>query len=753
MRKSEILRLLIAAVAVAGLATMMALMGPPTKDLGTAAIDGDLWQIRRNIAWCGGPDRKESVSFALFEAMTHEQWDACKLLIESGADVTQQERVYYENGRTALHYAAGVGRTDLVNMLIAHGADVNATAGFGATPLHDAALAGRNGAVEALLAHGAKIDAFCCYANEGTPLYLAVKAGWTDTADLLLAKGASVNAVGNNGLTLLDLAVWNNDLRVAEWLVSKGADLSPKTPDVWAPLQVAAWNETKPEMVALLLARGAKIDIFSACGLGRVDRVRELLDGDPKLADARTSSDKLSPLDCAYRKRHADVARLLIERGEKADLSTAAWLGMHDKVAAILDDGSDVLYSSACAKAMDEAAASGHVKVVEVMLSRGFKLRENSRSLIWAAEAKQTVVVKLLLAKGADVNGGTTTALHWAAHNGDIEMAKLLLAHGADVNATEQPESDKTPLDRAVAGGHKEMVKLLIKAGAELRKDVDYSGCSLDLFLEQWLAKGRDRKSLDAALAVAVEQHKPDDVKKLLDLGADVNARDNWHRWPLWFADAKTTELLLSRGAKVDYRSACRLGMADRVEAFVSAHPELIDIGERGESYDGEQPLLFAIGGGYADIVKMLLARGAKPTSAALERAVAAGGKDIVAILLDAGADFGPVATRGQSPLEQAPDAVRGEIASMIQAERAKREQARAGQSGPMSQEKFARVCLLGLWLPMCLGLAVHQWRVLRQARKFERRRGVYWSIITACRVFFLVFFLLAGALLALSCR
>jgi ankyrin repeat protein len=57
----------------------------------------------------------------------------------------------------------------------------------GATPLHDAALGGYAGVTELLLAHGAEINAVG--ASGSTPLYQATAWGRLEVVDLLLRKG------------------------------------------------------------------------------------------------------------------------------------------------------------------------------------------------------------------------------------------------------------------------------------------------------------------------------------------------------------------------------------------------------------------------------------------------------------------------------------------------------------------------------------------------------------------------------------
>jgi ankyrin repeat protein len=56
-----------------------------------------------------------------------------------------------------------------------------------------------------------------------------------------------------------------------------------------------------------------------------------------------------------------------------------------------------------------------------------------------------------------------------AAARGDLEAVRALIEAGVDVNAKE-PMMGLTALEAAKVGGHKDIVELLRKAGAEEKK-------------------------------------------------------------------------------------------------------------------------------------------------------------------------------------------------------------------------------------------------------------------------------------------
>jgi ankyrin repeat protein len=63
-----------------------------------------------------------------------------------------------------------------------------------------------------------------------------------------------------------------------------------------------------------LLAAEPELDVFEAAAVGRVERLRQLLEEDPSLANA-WAEDGFQPLGLASFFGHVDAARLLVERG------------------------------------------------------------------------------------------------------------------------------------------------------------------------------------------------------------------------------------------------------------------------------------------------------------------------------------------------------------------------------------------------------------------------------------------------------
>jgi hypothetical protein len=107
----------------------------------------------------------------------------------------------------SIHEAAFNGNIEAVKQHLAAGTDMNAEPvdpPFG-TPFVLAVHSGHKEIVELLIAEGADVNAK--NDNDGTPLHLASIRGHKEVAELLIAKGADVNAKNDNdGTPLRDAA-------------------------------------------------------------------------------------------------------------------------------------------------------------------------------------------------------------------------------------------------------------------------------------------------------------------------------------------------------------------------------------------------------------------------------------------------------------------------------------------------------------------------------------------------------------------
>ncbi|RQO38537.1 hypothetical protein DBR37_01170 [Herminiimonas sp. KBW02] len=126
------------------------------------------------------------------------------------------------------------------------------------------------------------------------------------------------------------------------------------------------------------------------------------------------------------------------------------------------------------------AMREGSMKVFPVLLNaRGIDLEQQARNgdtaLMIAAFKANMPAVQALLAKGAAVNKSGWTALHYAAACGDSEIVRVLVKQGAELDA--RSPNNTTPMMMAARGGFIYSVKVLSDAGADasIKNDVGMS--------------------------------------------------------------------------------------------------------------------------------------------------------------------------------------------------------------------------------------------------------------------------------------
>lgn len=117
------------------------------------------------------------------------------------------------------------------------------------------------------------------------------------------------------------------------------------------------------------------------------------------------------------------------------------------------------------------AAWEGNLPLLELFLAHGadinFTNARGEQALLMAAWKGKTEAVRWLLDHGAKVNrdGLQWGALHYAVFAGNADVAKLLMERGADVNG--RAPNGSTVLMMAAREGHEELAKALLAAGAD----------------------------------------------------------------------------------------------------------------------------------------------------------------------------------------------------------------------------------------------------------------------------------------------
>jgi hypothetical protein len=200
------------------------------------------------------------------------------------------------------------------------------------------------------------------------------------------------------------------------------------------------------------------------------------------------------------------------------------------------------------------------------------EMTELEQSLHDAAAANDAEKVASLIKAGVKIDArdkAQRTALLIATRANAIAAARVLIETGADVNAKDNIRD--TPFLYAGAEGRLEILRMTLKAGANLKDTNRYGG---------------------TALIPACHHGHPETVRELLKTGIDI---DHVNRLG-WTALLET--IILSDGGPVHQ----------------DILKQLIDAGADVNLPDGQgvKPLAHARERGYADMVRMLEAAGAK---------------------------------------------------------------------------------------------------------------------------------------------
>jgi hypothetical protein len=154
-----------------------------------------------SMAACQKEEKKSlDLSQDMVKAIVQGKPIEVKQLLDKGEAVDAKQ-----NGQTALHVASMNGKVDIISILIARGAKVDAVDEQGITPLMLAAKDGQVDAVKALLAQGANIEAQNKMGENA--LHIAGAHGKKDVVTELLDRGANIRATSNNGLNVLVFAL------------------------------------------------------------------------------------------------------------------------------------------------------------------------------------------------------------------------------------------------------------------------------------------------------------------------------------------------------------------------------------------------------------------------------------------------------------------------------------------------------------------------------------------------------------------
>ena len=373
--------------------------------------------------------------------------------------VDSRDRSVLSIGRIILHVAAGSGDIHQIEMLVAHGLDVNID-DEGWTPLHYAAACGQLESVCTLLRLGGresmtKVAGIC-----GTPLHLAVGKGHKDIVSLLLNEGCPINVVDSGGRSVLHLAAGGGQIHMIEMLAEQGLDVNIGDDEGRTPLHDAAACG-QLESVCTLLRLGGRESMTKVAGICG------------------------TPLHLAVGKGHKDIVSLLlnegcpinvVDSGGRSVLHFAAGGGQIHMIEMLAEQGLDVNIGDDEGRTpLHDAVVCGKLESVRALLRLGGRESMTKVAGTGGTPLHQAVagghkdIVSLLLNEGCPINvvdSGGTSVLHFAAWWGQNDIVQMLVKQGLDVNIRDSEGG--TSLHAAAISGHVITFKELVSIGGTI---------------------------------------------------------------------------------------------------------------------------------------------------------------------------------------------------------------------------------------------------------------------------------------------
>jgi RNA polymerase sigma factor (sigma-70 family) len=369
------------------------------------------------------------------------------------------------------------------------------------------------------------------------PIHWAVMTRQIDIIDDLLARGADIDAQRRDGARPIHLT--NGDYHFRGWR------------DV--PEDVA----TKPDDVYRhLVARGVHVDIGMAAAKGDLERVRELLDQDPRLANRVSDYGSYylgcgTPLKNAAAGGHIEIVKLLLDHGADPNLPEEG-----------IAPRGHALYS---------AVYNGHYEIAKLLLDHGAypnpEVESSADAVFIAIMNGDLRMVDLLASYGAVWNIPVTKGRAFTyedmaarlparsavilAHYGDVETAAVLFSTNPAL--ADNPEA----LKNAAGKGHEEFVRLMLRYQPELAKRVTVSRPRemAMLLFEHGMDPNHPNWLRITPLHHFAESGDLEGAAIFIEHGGDLNARDEEFcstplAWAARCGQTRMVEFLLRHGAQ-----------------------------------------------------------------------------------------------------------------------------------------------------------------------------------------------------------
>jgi ankyrin repeat protein len=347
---------------------------------------------------------------------------------------------------------------NIIKLLCEKGADVHAKNSFGKSPLD---------LIDGVPGKGEILAVFNEYRKDvpflNQQLTQAVESKKRDLILKWIAKGAEIDHLGQDGKTNLYRVFMKGDHDLAQFLVQNNSKVALSGLPTASELieKEIFQGPVLTNMVNFLLSNGTSPNSLDKYGrplisvavmVGNADIVQLLINKGATVDPAQKIND-MGPLMLAVNFRHEAIARMLITA--KANVNE--------------------INRSTGFSILSRAMELGLYPLAEHLLNSGARPNVGTcganNPLIQAISADNLDFVKLLIGKGADVNfvlADKSTALIAAIRTGNISIIEWLLINKANIDTKDG--FGESPMSYAIDAGRQDIVKLLLKYGANQEK-------------------------------------------------------------------------------------------------------------------------------------------------------------------------------------------------------------------------------------------------------------------------------------------
>jgi len=363
-------------------------------------------------------------------------------------------------------------------------------------------------------------------------------------------------------------AVKKADVEKVKSLIAQGADIDARWRDVY--------NENEGENISSRNRkwRNESTPLCHAVNVGTIEVVKLLVE-----AGADVNAEGWPPLCRAVDENNTAIAEYLIDHGANVNVYPVEGWGPLQETVHI----------------------SNSIEMVKLLIARGADINSKVYPVLNSAiNQERKDLCEFLIERGADVNAKDKwghTPLHYAIRKDDLYFMNILLANDAEVDIRHpggySPHSThsegETLLHYAAIEGRTEAVKLLLEAGAKVDEKDDESGFT--------------------ALHHAARFGKKNAGELLIARGADINARDKKGHTPLQVAvnhDYQVAELLINKGADSSIRTESGktlFQLAQERKRTESMVPDMIFDGDPNSWFGAKTVCCDVDGDGYDDVL------------------------------------------------------------------------------------------------------------------------------------------------------